>query len=171
MRILSAISVLCFLAVSAGCSAIYDVSFDYDDRYRFKQLETYDWVLIETNDNVDTITVQRIKDAVNSNLESKGFRLKDSNPDFVIATHVGSRQRLAGAPDPYMAAYGPYWSAPPPRHYEEGKLVLDFVDPANNQLIWRGSAKADVSGIRKPEQIEKIVNEAVEAILMKFPPQ
>jgi len=153
----------------AGCSAIYGVKDDYDSSFNLAQLETYDWVPIKTQAGADTITIKRIQNAVNKNLQSKGYSQSSTSPDFTIATHFGTRQRSAGAPDPYTAAYSPY-TAPPARYYEESNLVLEFVED-NKHLIWRGSASADLSGIRTPEEIEKTINAAVEKILKKFPPQ
>jgi hypothetical protein len=155
--------------VLAGCSAIYGVTYDYDSNIDFAHLETYDWVPVKMKTGADTMTIKRIQDAVNKNLQSKGYRQSSTNPDFIIVTFFGTRQRLAEA-DPYRAAYSPY-TAPPARYYEEGNLVLDFIDPDDKHLIWRGSASTDVSEIKTPEQVEKMNSAAVEKILKKFPPQ
>jgi hypothetical protein len=54
--------------------------------------------------------------------------------------------------------------------YEEGSLILDFVDPQTKQLIWRGSAKAEVDDVKTPEKREALIDEAVQKILKNFPP-
>jgi hypothetical protein len=158
------------LTVLAGCSSIYGVAYDYDSNIDFANLETYDWVPVKMKAGADTITVKHIRNAVNKNLQSKGYWQSSTGLDFIVVTFFKTRQRLAEVPDPYLAAYSPY-TAPPPRYYQEGNLVLDFVDPDDQHLIWRGSASADVSDLKTSEQIEKTINAAVEKILKKFPPQ
>ena len=54
--------------------------------------------------------------------------------------------------------------------FEEGSLILDFVDPESNKLIWRGSAKAQIDSVDTPEKREKLINAAVNEILGKYPP-
>ena len=53
--------------------------------------------------------------------------------------------------------------------YKEATLILDFIDPASNDLIWRGVYidEIDDSGIITEDKI----NEAVKYILEKFPPE
>jgi len=169
MKGLSVFALIVMLTVLAGCSPIYGVAYDYDSNIDFANLETYDWVPIKLKVGADTITIKYIQNAVNKNLQSKGYWQSSTGPDFIVVTFYGTRQRLAEVPDPYTAAYSPY-TAPPARYYEEGNLVLDFVDPDDKHLIWRGSASADLSGIKTPKQIEKTIDAAVEKILKKFPP-
>jgi hypothetical protein len=47
---------------------------------------------------------------------------------------------------------------------------LDFVDAKTKKLLWRGSGKARVGDAKTPEKRQKLINEAVEKILKKFPP-
>jgi hypothetical protein len=155
--------------VLVGCSAIYGVTHDYDSNIDFANLEIYDWAPIKMNTGEDTMTLKRIQDVVNKNLQSKGYRQSSTSPDFIIVIFFETRQRLAEV-DPFDAAFSPY-TAPPARYYEEGNLVLDFIDPDNNHLIWRGSASTDVSEIQTSEQIEQTTSATVEKILKKFPPQ
>jgi len=40
----------------------------------------------------------------------------------------------------------------------------------SKNLIWRGSAKAQTNTVKTPEKREKLITEAVQKILEKFPP-
>jgi hypothetical protein len=77
---------------------------------------------------------------------------------------------------PYRLNRGYYYGGPYYRggvysyYYQEGTLVLDFIDAESKKLIWRGTAKAYLEKEQTPEELDKIVNEAVEKILMNFPP-
>lgn len=156
--------------VLVGCSSIYGVTYDYDRNINFAHLETYDWIPIKMKAGADTMNIKRIQSAVNKNLQSKGYGQSSTNPDFIIVAFFGNQQRLAEAPDPYMAAYSPY-TVPPARHYKECSLVLDLVDADDKHLLWRGSASADLSGIKTPEQIEKTIDAVIETVMKNFPPE
>ena len=157
-------------AVLAGCSNIYGVTHNYDGDINFAQLETYDWAPVIMQTEADSTTIKRIQRSVNKNMQAKGYRQSSISPDFTIVTVFGNQQRLAEAPDPYMAAYSPY-TAPPARHYKECSLVQDLVDADDKYLLWRGSASADLSGIKTPEQIEKTIDAAIEKVMKNFPPE
>lgn len=170
MKSLLVFALIVMLTVLASCSTIYDVAYDYDSNINFSYLKTYDWLLMKMKAGEDTLTIKRIQNAASKNLLSKGYMQSSTSPDFLIAAIFETRQRSAETPDPYAAAFSPY-TTPPARYYQEGNFVLEFVDPDDKQLIWRGSARTDLSGIKTPEQIENNINAAVEKILKKFPPQ
>ncbi len=52
--------------------------------------------------------------------------------------------------------------------YQEVTLILDFVDPESNELLWRGWYD---SKIRDGQVSENKINKAVKRILKKFPPE
>ena len=52
--------------------------------------------------------------------------------------------------------------------YAEGTLLLYIFDGTSNDLIWKGSAQAEVELTSDPRETEKI-EEAVRRILEKFP--
>ena len=54
--------------------------------------------------------------------------------------------------------------------YEEGKLVLDFVDTKAKKLIWQGSTTVVIDPDLTPQQRDKRITEAVAKILENFPP-
>ena len=68
--------------------------------------------------------------------------------------------------------YGPYYGGGRVSsfYYRQGALVLDFIDTASNEVIWKGVATVYLSKDLTPEKIDDRVNEAVEKILENFPP-
>jgi hypothetical protein len=110
---------------------------------------------------------------VNAQLEAKGLEVTSESPDFSIATHIGKNQRINVTDWGY--GYGPYgryrgYSGVDVWEYEEGTLILDFVDADSKDLLWRGSAKAELRPAATPEKAQKLINEAAERILKNFPP-
>ena len=109
-----------------------------------------------------SITQDRIKQAIASELSKRGLRQVERNPDFLVTTHtfveraertVYDTQPAAGFAYPYAVSYrggflpvnygywyGPsYYSTPRTEQYREGTLVIDFIDRRTNNLVWRGS--------------------------------
>ena len=100
-----------------------------------------------------------------------------SAPDFHVVPHVSTQEKIEvnnwgyryGPYDMYRGTY--YGSGGVPTYsYEEGTLVLDFVDTETKQLIWRGSAKAEIDRVDSPEKSWEIIKKAVGEILKKYPP-
>jgi len=165
------------MALTISCSPIYNVKYDYDTKTDFASLKTYDWLPIPAKADIDRLNVERIKNAVNSQMVAKGLRKTPDNPDFLIASHVGKKGKVRIADWGYgYGRQGRYWGGyGGPRgvdvyEYEEGSLILDFVDAKSKKLIWRGSAKAQTNTVKTPEKREKLITEAVQKILDKFPP-
>jgi len=55
--------------------------------------------------------------------------------------------------------------------YEEAQLMIDILNPENEEMIWRGRGHRRASGSSSPEKIAATVNDAVTRILKKFPPK
>jgi len=54
--------------------------------------------------------------------------------------------------------------------YEEGTLVIDFVDMAKQELVWRGVGTGALSESPSVEERTANINNAVTQILDQFPP-
>jgi hypothetical protein len=164
---------LLFLLLIAACSAIYEVSYDYDQEVDLTGLRSYDWFPIPKGVEADDLVAGRVKKAVNAEMAEKGIRADSADPDFLIAMHVGSEEKVSQSDG--GTTYSFYWHARKGRsrsfRYQEGTLVLDFIDGKSRQFVWRGQAKGFVDNNSNPEKGDKQVNEAVRKILKNFPPR
>ncbi|MEE9271049.1 MAG: DUF4136 domain-containing protein [Candidatus Krumholzibacteria bacterium] len=70
----------------------------------------------------------------------------------------------------YGHGYGGYGYGRYVDDYLEGTLVLDIIDPAANEVIWRGWASQALDSDPDPERFRMYVNDAVKEILAEFPP-
>ena len=176
MKAITIFLILFFSGMTIAYSRPYDVTYDYDKQVNFANIKTYDWMQVPEKAGVDSFVVQRVKNAVNAQLKAKGITMTSNNPDFLIAEHLGKQDKVQvdnwgygyGARGGYWGGYGA--GGVSTYEYQEGSLILDFVDAKTKNLIWRGSAKAEVQNIRSPEKSEKVIGKAVKAILKKFPP-
>ena len=123
---------------------------------------------------------KRIKAAISSVLEQKGYRLSDMprKADLLVAFHVVLRQ------GEYVTIFNNYsgyqlpaaqastagiakLAAEPNGQAEIGTLVIDIIDPGSRTVIWRGWGRADVN--LTPEQTEKLIQKITAEILRNFP--
>ena len=55
--------------------------------------------------------------------------------------------------------------------YEAGTLVLDFMDPRTDKLVWRGWAQHSVEDmLRNRDRMAKTIDQAVTEMLRQLPP-
>jgi len=189
---MKAINIFLFLFIiyfTISCSTIYNVQYDYDINVNFARLKTYDWLPIHEEADISSLDIKRIRNSVNSQLKTKGLKITSDNPDFLIVVHVGKEQKLnitnwgygygpygrywgGYGYGPYGGYWGGYWGpgGVSTYEYEEGSLILDFVDAKSKELVWHGSAKAVVGNEKTPEERQKKIYETVQKILEKYPP-
>jgi hypothetical protein len=175
MKALALATGLALLLAVSGCATM-NVTIDYDEEADFSKYQTFDWIKQKPkpprNPRVNAALLdKRVRSAVEDQLVLKGIRrVTSEKPDFLIAYHIGAQNKVDVTT--YGYHYGPRgrrWGRHVEVHrYKEGTLILDFVDPAIDQLVWRGSA---VGAARAPAQLEERIIEAVAKILAEFPPE
>ncbi len=177
MKMIRITCILICIGFAVSCATIYDVKYDYDKKTDFSQLKTYDWMVVPDSVKMDDFVIVRIKEAVNAELHSKGLKLTSESPDFLIAQHTATKDKVQVNDwgydyGPYRGYRGGYWGSRnvSTYNYEEGSLILDFVDAESKKLIWRGTAKAEIQNINSSEKSEQLINKAVKKILEKYPP-
>ena len=170
------------LALLAGCSGI-TVNADYDPAANFATLRSYAWLPQSPEQGADPrlkslLLHQRIERAIDDSLCAKEFsKVALDEADFFVTFHIGVDQKLDVTTIPAYYGYrgrwgGGYYGGTETRveQYEEGTLLIDFVDRDRADLLWRGSGQTRISEHRSPEDREKRVREVVAAILERYPP-
>jgi hypothetical protein len=172
------------------------VNVEQRSNVNFAKYRTFDFANTEVKTNGDQnpllrspIAQDRIKQAIAGELAQRGLRQVNSRPDLLITTHtyveqaertVYNTQPGAGYAYPYAVgyrgAYLPinygYWYTPSyyqtahTEQYNEGTLIIDFIDARTNNLVWRGSMADDVSN---PGRLGSEFSKSAKEILDKFP--
>ncbi len=176
MKLRSLAATIFFLFLANGFATV-SVQQDYDTKADFGALKSYAWMKIPTSQELGDITVKRVKNAVDEQLALKGFVISEDDPDFTIALHGKIQNKVDvvdwgysyGRYDRYYRGYGGTRRIDT-YEYEEGTLLIDFVDTDSGSLIWRGSGTGVLDPSASPEKREKRVKDAVVKILAKFPP-
>lgn len=160
------------LAVIAMCAVVFadDVKTDYDKQADFSHYKTYSWIKVQANDE---LWQQRITDAVDQALQSRGLQKVDSGGDLAVAA-VGSTRDEKEYQTFYNGLGGWWWNGfgeqttTTVQHYPVGTLVVDLYDTGNKRLVWRGTASAALSN--QPSKNEKKMDKDVNKMFENFPP-
>lgn len=157
---------------AAGCSSV-SVSTDYDRDVDFARMRTFAWMPPAPSEpdpfGSNTIVKKRVTSAIESELASKSISRTDGSPDFLVAVHGFVRDRLDVTSWPYGWGRRGMWGSQRVEvsQYSEGTLVLDFVNPASKELLWRGAA---TSALDSSSGSPQHVDEAIHKLLDGFPP-
>jgi hypothetical protein len=145
-------------ALISGCAAMRpDIRTDYDRSADFSAYETYGFPgeLGTDRAGYSTLITTYFRQAVEREMESRGYRSAEENPDLLVnffanvrhVTTVRSRPRVMVSYGYYGYRYGMYSAWPlyaddvDTVHYRVGTANIDIVDAERNQLIWEGVAE------------------------------
>jgi len=146
---------------------------DYDSGYDYSSLKTFNWIIIGSPASISELRVKRIINAIHNELEAKGFLFSNEDPDFGIALHGMTKQNISVTDWGYNPGSYRRWGT----HdlnintYEEGTILLDFVDGKSEELFWRGigTRVAVEPNLSADDQIKKFTKIASD-LLEEFPP-
>ena len=168
-------ALLTFLLLAPVILSAQKVNVDWDRHADFSKFHTYAWQ--KSPDPAKGLWDQRVIDGVNKQLQAKGLRLVDSNPDLwvVYTSHIKHEQQTVGTGynmGPYWG-WG-YWGGPTTTTYNtytyrEGTLVVELADANDHQLMWRGTATDTLSD--NSDKNIKMLNNAMNKLFKNFPPK
>lgn len=181
MNLIRTMVILPIALALAGCSQI-TVRADHDPSANFGALHTYAWRPEPQQGVADprfdsTLIDKRVRAAIDRVLASKGYRAAapGTTADFLVGYHAVVRQKTSAQTINRWYGYRlGGWHGGPQTYvhdYEEGTLLIDVIDPATMELLWRGSGTGVVDPKASPEKREQRINDAVERILADFPPR
>ena len=170
-----------FLLAAAACSSV-EVQSDWDPSASFGGLHTWAWQgstpTVTGNPRLDDPLVhERIQGAVEKSLAEKGFSKSVSGkPDFWVAYHIAMQEKLDARTiytgyGPYRGWYGVGGAQTVVDTYDVGTLLIDFVSPDSNNVIWRGTGQSRIQDLKTPEERQARIQDAVDRILGQFPPE
>ena len=159
----------------ATASFAQQVKTDFDRSADFSQYKTYSWEKVHTQ---NPLWVDRIKAAVNSALEAKGWMQAESGGNVsIMAMEMNQSHQTLNT---YYDSFGGGWgwrggfgdsfgdSTTTESTYKVGTLVVDLYDSNTKKLIWRGSASDTLSS--KSDRNIKNLDKGVEKMFDHFPP-
>jgi hypothetical protein len=168
-------AILLMVLLAATVTVAQKVNIDWDRGTDFSKFHTYAWQT--SPDPAKGLWPQRVIDGVNTQLQAKGFRLVDSNPDLwvVYTSHIKKDQQVVGTGYNMGPGWGwGWWGGPTTTTYntytyKEGTLVVDIADANGHTLLWRGTATDSVSD--NSDKNIKTLNNAISKLFKNFPPK
>jgi len=167
---------MCTVLPAAACSGISTTT-DYDPAVSFSAFSTYDW--IDSEGQVDNITSSRVRQSVDAALTAKGFTQSTSNPDLAVSYQVTSAERRSFNTVNTGWGGGYRWggwgmgmgtSTTTEQVWNEGSLILGIFDTGTKNLVWTGTATADIDQSRSPQERQELIDSAVNKMMRDFPP-
>ena len=166
--VFATVSIVLLLATAA----IADVKTDYDRSADFNRYKTYSWEKVQTT---DPLWVDRIKEAVDSQLAAKGWTRVDSGGEVsIIAIEMTRNQQTLNT---FYDGFGRGWrwgggfgnATTTVDTYKVGTLVVDLFDANTQKLIWRGSSSDTLSD--KSDKNITTLDKDVQKMFDHFPPE
>ena len=177
------LSLLAAISIAACGGVSYNA--DFDPTANFDGFNTYQWAeRTPTGDDdarvYNDIVDGRIKRAAERALEAKGYHKVTSNPDFVVAWHGAIDGKMSVSTINSHYGYGWGWygyggmgmgtSQTYVNEWDEGTLLIDIIDAQSQNLVWRGTATAELKQSRSTEEAQRRMDEILEKLLERFPP-
>lgn len=171
-----------FTVFLTGCAAKPEVSWDYDQQINWPSMTTWAWFQPQRDrDNrVLSLMAQRVHLQVSQDLAAKGLQeVSAQQASMWLGWGFTEKSRLEGtAYNSFYNGgfyYGPWMMTNWPSEvvvnsYEEGRLTLNVIDPANNNIIWQGIASQRLTSDMSPEEQRDYITTSVNSLLEKFPP-
>lgn len=185
MSIRSLVTLGITAATIAGCGAGVQYNSDYDPTADFSDIRTYQWAQrTPTGDDdprvYNDITMRKVRFAVDQALQAKGMQMVNANPDVLVAWHgaINGKMSLQTVSSHYGYGYGWYGyggmgmgaSTTYVNEWDEGTLLVDIIEGGKRELIWRGSAQAELKKRQDPQEGQEFLNDVVARMLADFPP-
>jgi len=179
------------LALGVAVSAGVKVRADFDKEYDFTKPKTFGWhpdgagevKMLQQSGDDPVKLIERFdpvfKDAIATELAKRGLVVAtNGKPDIVIHYYV-----LIG-PNSESQFRGQFVGAVPPwglpdfamtntsfKIFEQGTVVLDLMDAARKEIVWRGVAEAKIDREKLPAERDKRIRDGIADLLKKFPPK
>lgn len=168
-----------------GCSGI-EVSQDYNPDRDFSNLKTYAWKHRDQEKTGDIridsqLMDDRIRKATEDKLLEKDIRKSTGEPpDFLITYKYSISKKIHSSTVSLGTGlgYGSYnrygtvgiRTGTEIDEYDEGLLVIDFLKPGSDVILWRGNSTRIVKIHSNPEKITQDINQTIGKMLDQFPP-
>ncbi len=169
----------------AACASGLQTTADWNPELDFTAFQTYAWAPDgDGNEGIDQLTDNRVRAAIEANLNSKGLReVPLGQADVAVGYQITTtdqtdyRTTSTGWGGGY-GRYGPGWggtvgvstSTTTATTYTNGTLVIGVFAGQSQEVLWHGSGTTRLRENLSPAERTENVNNAVAKILEDFPP-
>ncbi|KRG44941.1 hypothetical protein ARC78_03785 [Stenotrophomonas pictorum JCM 9942] len=174
------LSLVLMLAACASTPRVASQADPSADFSRYRSFAFYTPLALEQH-GYTTITSNRIRAAVRTQMEARGYVFDERNPDLWVNlnAYLQDKTRVTTMPEvdyDYYYSYRargyvavPYWrDRTDVYQYTEGTLNVDVIDARLKRLVWEGIAVGTV-GRSDPQRRGERIDAAVAAIFAEYP--
>lgn len=177
------VAVLLVALLLAACATGPRVRTDYDPSADFSRYRTWGFYkpIAMEESGYSTWISDRIKDNVRREMEARGYRYAESDPDLQVNFQGIVREKTDVWSVPrtdyqYFYSYRrrsyfavPFWyDETQVNQYTEGTLTVDLVDAERNRMVWTGAAIGRVTRKTPQERLAE-VDTAIASIFAQYP--
>jgi hypothetical protein len=171
---------LLLVLLSASFAWAQKIKVGYDKSTDFSQFKTYAWLPHQGPETIPLLHA-KIRLDIDYELEQKGLRKVESDPDVLVTYQAGVNTQSAlpaydtgytasgGIPPPNTTMWGGSLPASSIDQVVKGTLAVTLVDARHKQTVWSGTVKAKVD-YDKQEKMFDQVGKAITEMFKKYPP-
>ena len=158
------------MLLACGSTFAQDVKYNFMPGTDFSKYRTYKWVNIPENVHPNQIVEQEIRQAVDAQLATKGLTKTDGDKADVYVGYQCSIDQERQWSGFGMRGIGGGMGSATSSTIQNGTLAVDFYDPTDKQLVWRGQAAQTLNPSGNQEKNMQKLNKAMAKLLKNFPP-
>lgn len=174
MKVRACVTLLAALLLPLAAVA-QKTNVDWDRQADFSKFHTYAWE--KSPDPAHGLWDQRIVNAVDQQMMSKGFKQVATDPDVwvVYSNSMHDQKQVVGTNYGFGPGWGWGWGwGQGPVTYntyitKKGTLVVEIADARNKQLLWRGAVTDTISD--NSDKNIKTLDKAVAKLFQGYPPK
>lgn len=154
---------------------------DYESQTDFSRYKSFGWAPSlqekpEASSWGSPFVTKRIHAAVESFLTQNGYaESSDGKPDFLIDIHLAVEKMIEVDQSvdrwPGRRYLGGSAFETDIVEYDEGTLIIDFLDAGTQRLFWRGTGTRRIDYSSSPQKATDTTNRWVSEILKQYPPE
>lgn len=164
------VAVLLLASLAGACSTL-KTSVDWDRKADFSKYRTWSWK--STGDIRDPIWSRRVEDVLEDTLAARGVtKVKDGGDLWGV---VHARFSVNEQVNTYSAGWGYGWGWGGPMvttvtPIPVGAMIFDLVDTRTKELVWRGTASAELETGVSNEHREENLRKVLAGLFANYPP-
>ncbi|WNO07682.1 DUF4136 domain-containing protein [Teredinibacter sp. KSP-S5-2] len=174
------IFVLLSVLFIASCAS-QKTTTDYQPGYEFSSLKKY-YLLpnpenTKDNPKVSQLDLKRIEYALENTLNTRFEKVEKEQADFWVRYHLLVEEKSdVRSVDVGFSRRNSwyYWGIRDEDvytvHYQEGSIIVDFLDAKTEDVVWRGVTKGKIKPKLNPSERQSKVVEEINNLLQLFPP-
>jgi hypothetical protein len=181
--VLGAVAIVMSALAAASCAPMINVQTMVAPDARLEGLQTFrvlpvprpvDGQRLPSDDPMvnNSIANRTLRETLVNAFERRGYIERDTRPDFAVAFYASTREQLDVTRWDYGYPYSPRWRWPYRGRevvttYTEGTVIVDVIDPARRELLWRGEGVTELTD-DATENIARL-QDAVDKVVARFP--